>query len=107
MPRSSRRSARRSPPRRPRTSATPDHLGTTFHGFMGWEEHELKHFGYMLLAKEEGHKEKVAAYKDAVYRLVRDLQHATTQYADPDRRRDLEVLLAKALVLWRYTQKVL
>ena len=78
----------------------------TMGGLAHWLEHELKHFGLMLLARARGMDTKVKAYKESVTSLVRAIKKSMGEYQNSDKKHDLKILLAQAEILERNTKKI-
>lgn len=77
----------------------------TFDGIQHWYKHEYMHLGWMVLAKAQGHTEKVEQYKHSLYRLLNDISETLNVYEDPDKLRDLQVLYDDTLVLYNFAKQ--
>ena len=79
----------------------------TFHGLHHWTKHTFEHLGWMVLAQERGHNDKIMCYKNSLKRLRESLENELKVMEDNDRRRDLEVLLENVEILQNFVNKTL
>jgi hypothetical protein len=77
----------------------------TFHGLEKWVCHAYEDLGWMVLAKEHGHHERVHEYVSSLKRLRESILHKLTHIHEKDRKDDLHVLLHKVDVLIQHTNK--
>jgi hypothetical protein len=83
------------------------HYWATYHGLHDWADHQMRHLGYMWLAKNKGYKTKVKAYYEGIKHLEEALKESIGQTVDPDRRRDEEILLHNVKILAKGAKKLL
>ena len=45
------------------------HYWATYHGLHDWADHQMRHLGYMWLAKNKGYKTKIKGYYEGIKHL--------------------------------------
>jgi hypothetical protein len=71
----------------------------TYHGLHEWSTAMFEKLGWMVLAKEHGHKEKIPHYKHGIQHFLVAVDELIATTVDEDRKRDLGVLKTNMLVL--------
>ena len=79
----------------------------TYHGLHKWHEHMFTHFGWMILAKDQGYGIKIKAYMEGLRHLHEALLEGIEMTNDVDRKRDLEILLHNVLTLEKSAKRIL
>jgi len=69
-----------------------DGMHTTLHGFEKWSACMFKKFGWMVLAKREGHDYKVSAYVKTLDDLIKNLKARIEITQETDRKLNLHIL---------------
>ena len=67
-------------------------LANTLHGIEEWYSHIFKHLGWIVLAAGKGNTKKVDAYKHSLEQFVEVVDHVASEYEDPDRLHDMNVM---------------
>lgn len=81
------------------TANESDH---TFAGLCHWYKHMIEKFGWILIARKQNNNDKLACYRSSLDSLNRHLSLGLKMYQDPDRRTDLEIMLANVNYLQRW-----
>jgi len=68
------------------------HHNCTFHGLHDWSSRMFEKFGWMILAKRNGHKDSIRGYIKSLKHLHNEILHKHKETIDEDRRKDLEEL---------------
>ena len=72
----------------------------TFCGLQHWYKAMFEKLGWMVLAKKNGHLDKVNAYMNSVNRLTSSIEHYLKYHAkDHDRKEDLKIMCDNVCVL--------
>jgi|LauGreDrversion4_2_1035121.scaffolds.fasta_scaffold11801_9 hypothetical protein len=79
----------------------------TFHGLNCWYKYSFEKLGWMLLAKNHGHKLQLDAYKNSVNELINHLTQKNKSTVDVDNKNDLKILLKNAKILKKYIDETL
>jgi hypothetical protein len=83
------------------------HYWATYHGLHDWADHQMRHLGYMWLAKNKGYKTKIKGYYEGIKHLEAALKESIEQTVDPDRKRDEKILLHNVQILAKGAKKLL
>jgi len=75
------------------------HYNCTFHGLHDWSSHMFEKYGWMILARRNGHKDSVKGYIRSLKHLHDEIARKHQETVDEDRRKDLEELLSNVDVL--------
>ena len=79
----------------------------TIHGLTRGYNTLFEKFGWMVLAKEKGYKDKVAVYKNYIDRWLSSAKHLATEYENHNRKHDINVMVMYVKTLKEYAAKVL
>ena len=71
----------------------------THHALGMWSKAMFERFGWMLLHKRDGRRYKVDGFVEDVGHLVKAIKEKRDTTSDPDRRRDLRIMLGNAETL--------
>lgn len=74
-------------------SASLPVLSNTMEGIQRWYAIEFKKLGWMVLAKAKNQDYKIDTYKKSIADLIRSTKHVMDEYANSDRKHDLNVIL--------------
>ncbi len=77
----------------------------TLQGIVQWYKSVFERFGWMVLAKEHGMKDKVSCYLKDVRRLHRSLDQKRMSVVDEDTRRDLTLMKSNVELLLEHAKK--
>jgi hypothetical protein len=77
----------------------------TFHNLHEWRKAEFEKLGWMVLAKAKGMKSKTRQYKKSVKALKHSIEKARHELKEPDRQRDLNIMLKQVEVLQKHVNK--
>ena len=83
------------------------HFNCTFHGLHDWSSRMFEKFGWMILARRNGHKDSVKSYIRSLRHLQEEIKSKHKETVDADRRKDLEELLANVQYLTGAAQECL
>jgi len=83
------------------------HYWATYHGLHDWLDHQMRHLGYMWLAKNKGNMTKVKAYHESNKNLEAAIKESMLETIDPDRKRDEKILLHNINILIKGAKKLL
>lgn len=72
---------------------------TTFHGLQEWYKNKFEKLGWMILAKEKGHHDKVLEYKNSLNRLEKAIENKLKHVNDMDKKDDLNIMLEDVMIL--------
>jgi hypothetical protein len=72
---------------------------TTFSELGNLLDHELRHLGYIILAKKHGYMDKVIAYKNSCERLKNCIEVKLKITKDGDKKSDLKIMHENICVL--------
>lgn len=78
---------------------------STFHGLHQWHQKMFEKLGWVILAKEYGHIEKVKCYIDSVNHLEQNIIQKISVTKDKDKIQDLEILLQNVKILQNHINK--
>lgn len=90
---------------RPSSTRRLPMYANTMHGLQEWYVREYEKLGWMVLAKAKGYDFKIEAYKMALEHLQKSIEHVMSEYKDPDRKHDLQVLHMNLQVLIDHVNK--
>jgi predicted lipoprotein len=96
--RSTRKRVRRNEPSLPPQS-------NTMEGIQRWYAIEFKKLGWMVLAKAKNQTYKIDTYKRSIADLIQSTKHVMNEYANSDRKHDLNVLLMNLKQLQLFVNK--
>jgi hypothetical protein len=74
----------------------------TYPGLVKWYHTVFEKLGWMLLAKDHGFDDKIAVYKKSIQRLKEGILKKHKEMEDPDKRRDLEIMLRNVEILIKH-----
>ena len=77
----------------------------TFHGLIQWYDMEFEKLGWMVLAKQRGHTDKIVSYLHSLERLKQALEHKLTHLKEVDRKNDVEIMLYNLDILIDHANK--
>jgi len=78
----------------------------TFHGLHKWKTHAFEHLGWMVLAHKKGYNKcKIKAYKKSLENLKHSLENALEEIQEPDRKRDIKIMLEDVHILIQHVNK--
>jgi hypothetical protein len=72
---------------------------TTYKGLTIWYKEKFESLGWMILAKEYGYTDKLAAYKMSLARLLCALENKIAKMKDSDKKDDLKIMQKNVMVL--------
>lgn len=64
----------------------------TFAGVSYWYKDVMERLGWTIIAQAKGYKDKVAAYKNSIKRLLATIDHISAEYESHNRKHDLNVM---------------
>lgn len=76
-------------------------------GLQHWMKHKYEYLGWMCLAQKHGNKLKIAAYIDAIERLVASIEKKINEVEEKDRKDDLKITLEHSKLLKYYACELL
>jgi hypothetical protein len=79
----------------------------TYIGLHNWSNAVFEKLGLMMLAKEHKHVKNIAAYKESIAHLIASLATKIEQIDSNNKKADLRILHANALVLQKCVSKML
>ena len=74
-------------------------------GLQAWHLAKVEKLGWMVMAKAKGYDYKVASYKKEIGALIDTIKHVMSEYRDPDRKHDLNVMLMNTIVLQEFVKE--
>ena len=77
----------------------------TYPGLVQWYHAMFERLGWMILAKDHGFKDKIAAYKKSIHRLKEGLEKKIRDVENNDKRQDLEIMLRNVVLLMKHADK--
>jgi alcohol dehydrogenase class IV len=77
----------------------------TFHNLHEWRKAEFEKLGWMVLAKAKGMKSKTNQYKKSIKALKQSIEKAKHELKEPDRLRDLNIMMKQVDVLQKHVNK--
>jgi hypothetical protein len=77
----------------------------TMCGLQEWYDKKAESLGWMVIAAAKGYDYKIASYKKSLHHLLEAIEHVMTEYTDPDRVHDLEVMHMNVKVLEEFVAK--
>lgn len=90
--------------RKNRVGTLPMHANT-MDCIQDWYNKVFKKLGWMVLAQAKGYDYKIVSYKKSILNLLESIEHVMSEYEDPDRVHDLEVLHMNVKVLHEFVMK--
>lgn len=82
-------------------------IDSTFHGLYCWNKYLFEKLGWMILAKSDGHKIQIDAYKNSINELISHLQSKKKSLKDVDRKKDIQILLDNSKILKSHVDRTL
>jgi hypothetical protein len=79
--------------------------GITFHGLHNWYISKFEKLGWMVLAQERGHHDKIACYKKSIQRLKKELEAKMETIENHDKKTDLKLMHHNICVLMEHANK--
>lgn len=79
--------------------------GITFHGLHNWYISKFEKLGWMVLAQERGHHDKIACYKKSIQRLKTELEAKMETIENHDKKTDLKLMHHNICVLMDHANK--
>lgn len=79
--------------------------GITFHGLHKWYVSKFEKMGWMILAHERGHHDKIACYKKSLQRLKLELEAKIEEIENHDKKTDLKLMHHNICVLIDHVNK--
>lgn len=80
-------------------------LSNTMEGIQRWYAIEFKKLGWMVLAKAKKQDYKIDTYKKSIADLIQSTKHVMNEYANSDRKHDLNVILMNLEQLQLFVNK--
>lgn len=77
----------------------------TFDGIQHWYVKKFEKLGWMILAKNHGHEEKVKEYKHSLKMLKEAIEHKLTHVTENDRKHDLMIMHHNVKILIEHANK--
>jgi len=77
----------------------------TLHGVQCWYKHAFEKLGWMVIAKGKGNDYKIVDYKKELTHLMQTIKHLSTEYTNPDKLHDLNVMYMEVCYLHDYVKK--
>jgi len=77
----------------------------TFCGLNNWNKYLFEKLGWMLLAKQDGHKMIIDTYKYNINELISHLINKKKSTIDKDRKKDLDIILSNVKILKTFVDK--
>lgn len=81
------------------SKSVPRDLYITIHGMKEWYKAMFEKLGWMILARENDHADKVETYKNSVNRLEKAIRDRIPYVSDKDKKMDLLIMLNNIKVL--------
>ena len=78
---------------------------STMVGLHKWYSAKLEKLGWMVLDKARGYEYKITTYKKSIQYLIDTIKNVQSEYQDPDRKHDLNILLMNTMALQEFVNK--
>ena len=83
-----------------------NNIGYTMKNLNGWTCALYEKYGWMMLAKVRGHKEKVSAYKKSINHLDKAINNKMNITQNANRKTNLNVLCKKVMILKKAAKRL-
>jgi len=74
-------------------------------GLHKWYHELFEKLGWMVLANNKGHHDKIICYKKSLYRLKESIEYKINNIHDPDRKQDLQIMWYNLNMLISHVEK--
>ena len=74
-------------------------MKATYSSLTNWYKKMFEKLGFMILAYNKGHDDQINNYINNLYLLKDSLMEALVEINDPDRKRDLKIMLDNLKIL--------